>query len=394
MTDALPIPGAQPRRCPFDPPDDYRRAQQEGGPVMVTMQQGRAGRLLTRYQEVRKALKDGRFSSSLHVLPPVIEGRSPRGWIFGMDPPEHTRYRRLLAEMFSERRMRRFEPRLVRIVTGRLEELKEQGSPADLMNRYAWPISSRVSCDLLGTTLDDQEEFERRVGRLVAPDVTPEAFVATYQSMWYGMRELVRAKRGEPGDDMLTELLGAEDAQGPLSDEEAASIGLQLRIAGKDLVAHAIGLGIFALLRHPDQLALVRDAPDRLDKAVDELLRYLPINNMGSVRKAAAEAEAGEQEFAEGELVVAALTAANRDERVFTDPDRLDLTRPNARQHVAFGHGAHRCLGQHQARLMITVALRELLRALPRMELAVPADEVPLYEDTAFYGVAELPVAW
>ncbi|QHC20455.1 cytochrome P450 [Streptomyces sp. GS7] len=394
MTETLPVPGAQPRGCPFDPPDDYRRVQQDGDPVVVTLQHGRQGRLLTRYKDVRKALKDGHFSSSLHVLPPVIDGQSPPGWIFGMDPPEHTRYRRLLADMFSVRRMRRFEPRVERIVGERLEEIRGRGGPADLMKDFAWPISARVSCDLLGTTLDDQERFERQVGRLVGADVTPEVFVATYQEMWFHMLDLVRAKRTQPGDDVLSELLAAEDERGPLSDEEAASIGLQLRIAGKDLVAHAIGLGIFVLLRTPDQLDLLRKDPELVDNAVDELLRYLPINNMGSVRKATEDAAAGDQQIAGGEVIVASLTAANRDERTFPDADRLDLTRRNAVQHVAFGHGAHRCLGQHQARLMIAVSLRELLRHFPELRLAVAAEQVPPYEDMAFYGVAELPVTW
>ncbi|MFI0777863.1 cytochrome P450 [Streptomyces sp. NPDC021212] len=394
MTELLPIPGAQPRGCPFDPPDDYRRAQQDGGPFRVALQQGREGRLLTRYKDVRKALKDGRFSSSLHVLPPVIDGQSPPGWIFGMDPPEHTRYRRLLADMFSVRRMRRFEPRVERIVVERLEEIRSAGGPADLMSRFAWPISARVSCDLLGTTLDDQEQFERQVAGLVGADVTPEDFVATYRAMWFHMLDLVRDKRGRPGDDVLSELLAVEDDQGPLGDEEAASIGLQLRIAGKDLVAHAIGLGIFALLRAPDQFDLLRKEPHRIDNAVEELLRYLPINNMGSVRKATVDASAGDQRIAEGDVIVASLTAANRDERAFPEPDRLDVNRANAIQHIAFGHGAHRCLGQHQARLMIAVSLRELLRHFPQMRLAVPAEDVPPFEDTAFYGIAELPVTW
>ncbi|AEW99447.1 cytochrome P450 (plasmid) [Streptantibioticus cattleyicolor NRRL 8057 = DSM 46488] len=390
----LPAPGSMPRSCPLGPPDAYRHALETPGFSRVTLQYGRYGTLLTRYEDVRAALRDERIGSALHQLPPVLDGQSPPGWFFGLDGPEHARYRRVLAKMFSVTRTRRFEPVIRAITDELLDALEPHATGADravdLMAGLAWPLAVRVPCALLGISGDDQATFKRQVDTLIAPGVTREEITEVYRAMWWRMRGLVDAERsGTGGQGLFAELVADQSGPDAFDDDEIASIGLSLRIAGLDPIAHLLGLGLFALLCHPEQLALVRAAGA---DAVEELLRFVPFNNMGAVRVAVQDTVVDGEPVAQGEVVVASLTAANRDATVFADPDTLDVTRHNAAAHLAFGHGPHRCLGRHLAGQVVTVVLDRLLGRFPGLRLAVAAERVPPFESAGFYGVAELPV--
>jgi cytochrome P450 len=200
---------------------------------------------------------------------------------------------------------------------------------------------------------------------------------------------LVRRRRADPRDDLLSELAGSAE----LSDLEIAGSGVLLLTAGHETIAGMLGLSVFALLSHPEQLARLRDGSASKDAAVEELLRYLTIFQFGVPRSPLEDIELDGQLIRAGETVTVSLPAANRDPQRFECPDELDLAR-SARGHLAFGYGVHQCIGQNLARMELHVALPALFERLPGLRLAVPDGEVPLSHDAGFYGVLRLPAAW
>jgi cytochrome P450 len=196
------------------------------------------------------------------------------------------------------------------------------------------------------------------------------------------------AKRAEPTDDLLSGLVRG----GELTDEELANIGFLLLGAGLETTANMIALGTFALLQRPDQLAILRDEPDMVEPAVEELLRYLSII-VATIRTALEDVELDGHLIRAGETITISNQAANRDPKQFDNPETLDLHK-SATGHVAFGHGIHQCLGQQLARVEMQVAYPALFQRLPTLRLAVPPEQVPTKDGVLIYGVRELPVAW
>ncbi|MFC7642253.1 cytochrome P450 [Streptosporangium lutulentum] len=199
------------------------------------------------------------------------------------------------------------------------------------------------------------------------------------------------AKRAKLADDMLSGLV--HDADPPLTDAQLTDMALVLLGASHETTANMLGLGTFALLEHPDQLAALRADPALMDTAVEELLRYLSIIQMGVSRVATEDVTLADVKIEAGSTVIIATPEANRDPRHWSEPDRLDVHRPRS-PHLAFGHGIHQCLGQQLARAEMKVGLSELLTRLPKLRLAVPADQVPLRNEMLIFGVHSLPVTW
>jgi cytochrome P450 len=206
------------------------------------------------------------------------------------------------------------------------------------------------------------------------------------------MAKLVGAKRRQPGDDIISGLIH-EDYDPPLTDRQLADIATTLLSAGHETTANMLALSTFALLENPSQLARVRDDPAVLDNGVEELLRYLSVFHNGPTRFATEDLTVGDVTIPAGDTVVMAVPVANRDEQRWPETDRLDLTRPRT-SHLAFGHGAHLCLGQQLARVELRTGLAELITRLPGLRLTTPASEIPLREQMVVYGVHSLPVAW
>jgi cytochrome P450 len=308
------------------------------------------------------------------------------GEFLWIDPPEHTRYRRLLAGKFTVRRMRRLTTRVERIATDHLDAMDRHGPPVDLVQAYALPIPALTICELLGVPTDSRELFQQHVETFNDLEVTEHERVVAITAILAFLHELVLAKRARPTDDLLGDL-----ATSDLTAKELAGIGTLLLGAG--LATHnMIALGTFALLRHPDQLAALRADPGIAGQAVEELLRYLSIAPT-AVRAALEDVELDGQLIKAGETVAVSIQVANRDPQRFADPDLLDLSR-QATGHLAFGYGVHQCLGQQLARIEIQVGLSALINRFPALRLAVPVDEVPLRPDALLYGVRRLPVTW
>jgi cytochrome P450 len=389
------------RSSPFDPPAEYQHLREEEPVSRLTFPDGKVGWLLTRHQDVRALLADDRFSSDRRRASSPVrrfpirrdEPAARAGSLIGMDPPEHTRYRRVLTRYFTVRRMRELAPRIEQIVSEHLDAMERSGPPADLVPAFARPIPSLVICELLGVPYEDRVIFQRCTSTLLRLDASEDAIFAARDELWQYMLDLVAAKRQHPDDALLSSLIQAGTPDSAITDERLAGIGQLLLAAGHETTANMLALGTYALLCHPDQLYALREDAALADRAVEELLRYLTIVHFGTVRVAREDVDFAGQHIQAGETVVASLAAADRDAAHFSEPDVLDLARP-ASQHVAFGHGIHQCLGQQLARVEMKIGYSALLRRFPTLHLAVPPGEVPMRDDMFIYGVHRLPVAW
>ncbi|SEQ99193.1 cytochrome P450 [Actinokineospora terrae] len=394
----------RPAGCPFSPAAKLTALSATGPVHRVVGDDGEDIWVVTGHAEARALLSDPRFSSDLsrstvamNRLPKLLRERflSPRnraGNFLGMDAPQHTRYRKLLTGQFTVRRMRQLEPRITQIVTEHLDALIAAGPSADLVPAFALPLPSLVISELLGVDYADRGAFQQSTAKLLNLDTPLDEVVEQAEALREFMRALVEAKRATPTDDLLSGLVHA-DQDTPLTDDELVGMANLLLIAGHETTANMLALGTFALLEHPDQLALLRDDPALIGTAVEELLRYLTILHLGIRRTPLVDVELAGHHVRAGDNVMISAQMANLDEEHYKHPDTLDLTRPRG-PHLAFGHGIHQCLGQQLARVEMTIGFTELLRRLPGLRLAVPADEVPLRDNMAIYGVHALPVTW
>jgi len=388
-----------PRREGFGPVPDLEAVREGPGAVRVATPFGPDAWLLTRYADVRAMLGDSEsFANGWTPADlPGAQERDPRnlsgeraGNLLALDPPDHTRLRRLLTPEFTLRRMRRLEPRVVEIVDAHLDAMARSGPPTDLVASFALPVPSLVICELLGVPAEDQDEFQTRTSLQLDTTLPEERKVALGAEMLAYMRDLVARARRDPGEDLLGMLV--RDHADDIADDELVGVGNLLLVAGHETTANMLGLGTLALLRHPDQLAAVRDDPAAAGPAVEELLRWLTIVNSGSPRMATRDVELGGAQVRRGDLVLFNLPTANRDPALVDDPDRLDVTRRGVR-HIGFGHGIHHCLGAPLARMEMTIAFPALLRRFPDLRLAVD-DDVEFASHRAIHGVETLPVAW
>ncbi|MBM4794592.1 cytochrome P450 [Streptomyces sioyaensis] len=383
------------RSCPFDPPEEYRTLREQEPVAPMTFPDGAAGWLVTRYDDVRTVLSDPRFSAKRGILRPGgSEGEDipapPPGLFIMMDAPEHTRFRRLLTGQFTVRRMRQLTPAVEKIVAEQLNAMAAAEGPVDLVQAFALPIPSLVICELLGVPYADREEFQRYSATIVRLNSSLEEFQQAQAAMRGFIHQLVLAKRENPTDDILSELVRS----GELTDEELTGVGVLLLIAGHETTANMIALSTMCLLQNPEQLAALRADPSLMDSAVEELLRYLSVIQFGVRRTALEDVELHGRQIKEGSMVVASLSSGNRDAaHLADDPELLDVARAHS-PHLAFGHGIHQCLGQQLARAEMKAALSALLDRFPALQLAVPVEQVPMRDDMLVYGVHELPVTW
>ncbi|GII81538.1 cytochrome P450 [Sphaerisporangium rufum] len=395
-----PLPGRRDPGRPFAPPADLARLGATGPIVPLTFPDGHAGWLVTGYDLARAILADPRFSarpdlrhspmSRPNVRPGGTAAPAAPGWFPGMDPPEHTRYRRLLTGQFTVRRMKRLEPRIAQIVDDRLAAMAAAGPPVDLVRAFALPIPSLVICDLLGVPYEDHAFFEEQTDILVDMTNSETTAMTAMAGLAGYLGDLVARKRTHPADDLISGLIGA----GGLTDEELVNIAMLLLVAGHETTANMLALGTFALLRHPDRLHAFRADTSQTATAVEELMRYLSIIHVGPGRAALEDVELGGTTIRAGETVILALSVINRDPGRFAEPGALRLDRADAGQHLSFGHGVHQCLGQQLARIEMRIGYRALFDRFPTLRLAVPPEQVPLRENAMVYGVWRLPVTW
>jgi cytochrome P450 len=393
------------RREGFDPVPEMAAVRDDEGVRRVTTSFGVPAYLVARHDDVRAVLADnarfsnaGRGAFDAPGAPPMSDAERERmraGNLLAFDPPEHTRLRRMLTPEFTVRRMRRLEPRIVEIVDDHLDAMAKAGPPADLVADFALPIPSLVICELLGVPYADRVSFQERTSRQLDISLPMDDRLELAREGREYMADLVARAQATPRDDMLGMLVRdhGRGSGGDLSTDELIGIAELLLIAGHETTSNMLGLGTLALLRHPDQLALVRDDPAAVGHSIEELLRFLGIVHSGIPRTTTEDVEVGGVAIPADSLVILALAAANRDPRFLAGGDRLDVTR-DAGGHLAFGHGVHHCLGAPLARMEMRIAFPALLRRFPRLALAVPFEEVGFRAFHFIYGLQALPVTW
>ncbi|GLZ55241.1 cytochrome P450 [Actinomycetospora sp. NBRC 106378] len=377
------------QRDRYDPPVRMAELRERPGLEAITTPLGLRAHLATRYEDVREVLGDAeRFSSAGMPALPGAEPDQRVGNLLALDPPDHTRLRRLLTGEFTVRRIRRLQPRIEQIVTEHLDAMEQAGPPADLVERFALPIPSLVICELLGVPYADRGDFHRRAA--IQLDLTrplAERGAIAAESRAY-MGTLVDRATADPGEDLLGMLV--REHGGELSRAELIGVASLLLIAGHETTANMLALGTLALLEHPDQATALREDPTVTAPAVEELMRFLSVVHSGMPRRVTRDTEVGGTPLRAGEFVVVSLPAADRDRALVEDPERLDVGRAAA-PHVAFGHGVHHCLGAPLARMEMATAFPALLRRFPSLAVA---GEPEFRSAAVVYGLRHLPVTW
>ncbi|MDX2395064.1 cytochrome P450 family protein [Streptomyces sp. NPDC054904] len=358
----------------------YDRLRDTAPVCRITGTDGTPAWLVTRYDDVREALTDPRLSLDKSnaaegtyrgfALPPALDAN-----LLNMDPPDHTRIRGLVARAFTSRRVEQLRTPIRETADRLLDRLGPTGS-ADLLAGYAFSLPIIVICDLLGVPEDRRVDFRGWTEALVAPDpARPEAVKEALVAMLGFLTGLMAHKRSRPADDLLSDLIAVRDADGDrLGEDELMSVAFLVLFAGYENTAQLIGNAIHTLLRHPDQLALLRKDPSRLPAAVAEFARLEGPALLAIRRFATEDLTIAGVTVAAGETVLVSLSAANRDPARFPQPDALDLDRDTS-GHLALGHGIHYCLGGPLARVEVEIALAALLERYPTLELVDPAPQ-------------------
>ena len=395
------LPPVHMRRDAFDPVPELLHIRESVGVRTVGNAFGMQVHLVTRHEDVKAVLADHeRFSNArppgfvVPGAPPVTDDeqvRSRAGNLLGLDPPEHQRLRRMLTGQFTVKQMKRLEPRIVEIVEQHLDAMQSSGSPTDLVAAFALPIPSLVICELLGVPYADRADFQHRSARQLDLSIAiPERLALAREGREY-MGSLVATARRGPGDDLLGMLVRDHGAE--LTDDELIGIAGLLLLAGHETTSNMLGLGTLALLRHPDQLAAVRDDPDAVAPAVEELLRWLSIVHTSIPRITTTDVEVAGVPIPAGELVFASLPSANRDPDFIADPEVLNIRR-GAMGHLGFGHGVHHCLGAPLARMEMRIAFPALLQRFPTLALAEDFTDIDFRSFHFIYGLRSLSVCW
>ncbi|MFI6763934.1 cytochrome P450 [Streptomyces sp. NPDC050355] len=388
-----------PRTCPYRLPSEYQGLRESGPASQVVLPTGKPAWILTRYDDVRKALLDPRLSSDRADpnFPMLVEmARSDKDStlsLAGMDAPEHTRARRAVVGEFTFRRMEALRPRIQEIVDECVDAMLAGPRPADLVKAMSFPVPSLVICELLGVSVDDRDFFEDRTSRMLSMTLPPLTRQQAFFDLQAYLDALVTTKEKSPGEDLLSRQIAKGRKDATYDHDALVDLAFLLLTAGHDTTGNMISLGMLALMETPELRARITGDPGSTPEVVEELLRYFTITDIITTRVAKEDIEIGGQTIRAGEGVFALGGAANHDPDVYDNPGKLDVDR-GARQHLAFGHGAHQCLGQSLARMELEIVYDTLLRRIPGLRPAGPVEALPLKNDAAIFGLHELPVTW
>jgi len=387
-----------------DPYPHYERLRSTD-PVHIT---SHGMYLASRHAEVSSVLRDKRFGkdfverSKRRYGPKIMEEpifRSMSHWMLQQDPPDHTRLRGLVVKAFTARRVEDMRPLIQQVVDQTLERVADRGH-MDLIEDFAFRLPVTIICDMLGIPEEHREAFysgSRDGGRILDPVPLTPAEIAqgnagNLMAQMY-FQQLFELRRKNPGDDLTTQLVQAEENGSKLSNEELTANIILLFGAGHETTVNLIGNGLLALHRNPDQLALLKSRPELIGNAIEEFLRYdSSVQLTGRVALEDIE-DLGSKKIPKGETVLCLLGSANRDPAVYPDrPDCLDITRQNVRP-LSFGGGIHFCLGAQLARIEAEVAITTLLDRLPKLKLDDP-DNAEWRPTFVLRGLKRLPASW
>jgi cytochrome P450 len=358
--------------------------------------------LVTRYEDVFALLKDERFPKNRrHALTPEQLRRLP--WVppmfrplernmLDLDQPDHTRLRSLVHKAFTPRLVEQMRARVQTLANELLEGVARRGE-MDLINDYALALPMTIITEILGVPASDRDKFHKwskAVVSLSSPNVTVSVIPSVWMFIRY-LRRFFKRRRTEPNDDLASALIQAEEAGDKLSEDELLAMVFLLLIAGHETTVNLIGSGTLALLEHPDQMEKLRREPSLIKPAIEELLRYTAPVLMTTERYAREDVTIHGVTIPRGEMTLGVIGSANRDETVFENPDKLDITRePN--KHLSFGQGIHFCLGAPLARMEAQIAIDTLLRRMPDLRLKVSPDSLRWRPSMILRGLDKLPV--
>ncbi len=383
-----------------DPGPTFATWRATGRVHRVRIPEGEPAWVVPRYADVRALLADPRLSLSWS------RGRKGgyTGWpltralsqmLLNLDPPDHTRLRRLVSKAFTPRRVESLRAG----IQARADELLDAMPPAgtDLISSYAAPLPVAVICELLGVPVDESAQFRTWASALITPaDVAGDQATKAQEAV-AGLEAyiaaLIAAKRAAPGDDLMSDLVAVRDRDDALTEHELMSMAFLVLLAGYETTVHLIGNSVLALLTHPDQLAALRANPSLLRTGTEELLRFAGPGAVAIRRFAAEDIELDGVTIPSGDLVLLLVGSANRDPDCVTDPDRLDLTRTDV-PHLGLGHGAHYCLGAGLARLEAEIAIGTLVRRFPDLALDGSPDDLAWRSSFRIRGLRRLPVLY
>jgi cytochrome P450 len=389
-----------PAHLPDPHPLFHRMREQAPVYRFVGPQTGRSFWFLTRYADVQRALQDPDVGREVDRLPEELAA-THRQWqddglqmvrrnVLNLDPPDHTRLRRLMTPAFGARTVAAMRPRIEEITAGLVDAAAGGGGGFDLIDAVALPLPILVIAELLGIPIDDHAQFRIWVDDLLRSTDRDRVRSSGMEFIAY-INERIDERRAAPGEDLLSQLIQAEEDGDRLDRTELLSSVFLLLIAGHETTVNLIGNGMLELLRHSDQLARLRAQPELIDSAVEEILRFNGPVGHSAMQFAMADVDFDGVRIPQGDIVVPVLLAANRDPAVFPEPDEFDISRsPN--RHLGFGHGIHYCLGAPLARLEGRIAIDALLRRFPTLSLAVEPAELEWNSSLFLRGVRRLPL--
>nr|WP_235945768.1 cytochrome P450 [Saccharibacillus alkalitolerans] len=376
-----------------DPYPVYARMREEEPIAKLMFPDGQFGWMITRYEDAVDVLKDNRFIKDMtKIFGNGYQSIFTSNMLFS-DPPDHRRLRGLVQQGFTPKLVESMREHIQQIADGLLDAV-EGRSEMSLIDDFAFPLPIIVISEILGVPIEDQDKFRVWSNSIIGASNSEEGpqvyqhmqeFTA-YLGQWF---EKVRQ---EPGDDLISQLIMAEEAGEKLSEQEIYGVVALLIIAGHETTVNLIGNGMISLLQHPDQLRKLQEDPSLVKGAIEEMLRYNGPVEFSTSRWAGEDLEFRGHQMKRGDLVVVALDSADRDGEQFADPDLFDITRERSR-HLAFGHGIHMCLGAPLARLEGEIAVNTLLRRFPNIRLREDAGELEWRPGMIVRGVKEIPLS-
>lgn len=402
----FPIPSfPMPREMPLDPPAAYKLLRGGQPVVKARLANGRSAWLVTRYDDVRAVLGDAKRFSVMPTrggYPMFSAGRAEfltkeRPTLNRVDPPEHTKLRRMLMREFMVRRIEEKGDYIEKLVADLLDKMEAKGAPADIVDDLALPLPTLVISDMLGLPYDDHDFLQEKTSlkMVVSSEPGRQTPAEAQQEIMDYIDRLLRQRLAgtDITDDIFGRLIAEQVRPGHLSIEDAVALAELLVVAGHETTANMIAMGTLLLLQHPDQLAALRAQPELIPKAIEEMLRFLTVTHLHCARVALEDVEIGGQTILAGEGLFALLSSANRDDAAFSQPEKFDIGQ-SGKSHVAFGFGIHQCIGQTLARIELEVVFRRLLAKFPNLKLAAGDDETSYKLDSFVIGLHHLPVSW
>jgi cytochrome P450 len=401
---SCPFDGARrfpvPRQDPMRPPAEYAEWGREQRIFQVAQWNGATAWFVTRYEDVRMLLRDPRLSAdaSSPTYPAQTAAlalvRREYQVFAQMDPPEHTSERKLLAGEFSGRQVEQLRSKVQTLVDALVDRIAAKKPSADLVADFAAPLPCQTICTLLGVPETDHALIQNWARDISSRSMSHEAAAAMIADFCEGyLTDLVQRKDETPEDDLISRLVVNHMRPGTLTSRKVVSLARLFLTAGHESTTSTLGLGLAALLYHPEQLdKLVRD-PTLIKSAVEEILRYTDVTHSGRLRTAKEDIELGDVIIRAGDAIIMHQPTADREASVFENPHVFDITR-NPTQHLAFGTGIHNCIGQPLARMELQLGIGTLIARLPELRPALPLDQLSFQGRLAIYGVESLPVNW